>query len=74
MHVIEHYNKLIEENNDPVYDPAPLKEYMNKYDGQIFIDEMRLDKTKSILEIGVGPGRLALRTIPLILPTQRHTL
>lgn len=24
MHVIEHYNKLIEENNDPVYDPAPL--------------------------------------------------
>lgn len=65
MHVIEHYNKLIEENNDPVYDPAPLKEYMNKYDGQIFIDEMRLDKTKSILEIGVGTGRLALRTIPL---------
>ena len=50
MRVIEHYDKLIEENNDPVYDPAPLKEYMNKYDGQIFIDEMRLDKTKSALE------------------------
>ena len=40
MRVIEHYDKLIEENNDPVYDPAPLKEYMNKYDGQIFIDKM----------------------------------
>jgi len=65
MRVIEHYDKLIEENNDPVYDPAPLKEYMNKYDGQIFIDKMRLDKTKSVLEIGVGTGRLALRTIPL---------
>lgn len=65
MQVIEHYDKLIEENNDPVYDPAPLKEYMDKYDGQIFIDEMRLDKTKSVLEIGVGTGRLALRTIPL---------
>lgn len=65
MRVIEHYDKLIEENNDPVYDPTPLKEYMNKYDGQIFIDEMKLDKTKSVLEIGVGTGRLALRTLPL---------
>lgn len=26
---------------------------------------MKLDKTKSVLEIGVGTGRLALRTIPL---------
>lgn len=31
VQVIEHYDKLIEENNDPVYDPAPLKEYMDKY-------------------------------------------
>lgn len=32
MNVIEHYDKLIEEKNDPVYDPKPLKEYMDKWD------------------------------------------
>ena len=65
MNVIEHYDKLIDENNDPVYDPEPLKEYMNKWDGQVFIDIMKLDKTKTVLEIGVGTGRLALKTVPL---------
>lgn len=65
MNVIEHYNKLIDENNDPVYDSEPLKEYMDKWDGQVFIDKMKLDKTKTVLEIGVGTGRLALRTAPL---------
>ena len=65
MNVIEHYDKLIEENNDPVYDPNPLKEYMNKWDGQVFVDKMKLDKTKTVLEIGIGTGRLALKTIPL---------
>lgn len=65
MNIIEHYDKLIDENNDPVYDPKPLKEYMDKWDGQVFIDAMKLDKTKNVLEIGVGTGRLALKTIPL---------
>ncbi len=65
MNVTEHYDKLIDENNDPVYDPEPLKEYMYKWDGQVFIDEMKLDKTKTVLEIGVGTGRLALKTLPL---------
>lgn len=65
MNVIDHYDKLIDENNDPVYDPKPLKEYMDKWDGQIFIDAMQLDKRKSVLEIGVGTGRIALKTIPL---------
>ena len=65
MNVIEHYDKLIDENNDPVYDPEPLKEYMNKWDGQVFIDAMKLDKHKTVLEIGIGTGRLALKTAPL---------
>ena len=43
MNVIEHYDKLIDENNDPVYDPASLQEYMNKWDGQVFVDSMKLD-------------------------------
>ena len=28
--VIEHYDKLIDENNDSVHDPKPLKDYMDK--------------------------------------------
>lgn len=63
--IITHYDLLIEENNDPVYDPEPLQEYMNKWDGQPFIDSLQLDKSKSVLEIGVGTGRLAVKTIPL---------
>ena len=60
--IIRHYNLLIEENNDPVRDPKPLKDYMDKWDGQVFIDKMKLDKDKSVLEIGVGTGRLAVKT------------
>lgn len=63
--VIEHYNLLIEEGNDPVRDPRPLQDYMDKWDGQDFIDKLKLDKTKSVLEIGVGTGRLAVKVVPL---------
>ena len=62
--IIAHYDLLIDENNDPVRDPEPLRSYMDKWDGQRFIDKMQLDDTKSVLEIGVGTGRLALRTAP----------
>ena len=63
--IIEHYDKLIEENNDPVHDPYPLKEYMDKWDGDLFIENLHLQKDKSVLEIGVGTGRLAIRVAPL---------
>ncbi len=63
--IVLHYDKLIDENNDPVYDPAPLKEYMDKWDGKPFIDFMMLNNKKSVLEIGVGTGRLAIRVAPL---------
>ena len=63
--VIEHYDLLIEEGNDPVHDPKPLQDYMDKWDGQDFIDKLKLDKTKAVLEIGVGTGRLAVKTVPL---------
>lgn len=62
--VIQHYDLLVDENNDPVRDPKPLQDYMDKWDGQRFIDKMELNKNKSVLEIGVGTGRLALRTAP----------
>ena len=62
--VIDHYDKLIDEGNDPVFDPGPLREYMNKWDGTAFIEKMRLDKSKTVLEIGVGTGRLAIEVAP----------
>ena len=63
--VISHYDLLIDENNDPVHDPKPLQDYMNKWDGPEFIEQMQLDDSKSVLEIGVGTGRLAVRVAPL---------
>lgn len=63
--VTHHYDLLIDENNDPVHDPKPLQDYMDKWDGQAFIDSMELDNNKSVLEIGVGTGRLAVRVAPL---------
>ncbi len=62
--VAKHYDNLIYEGQDPVHDPKPLKDYMNKWDGQLFIDKMQLDKTKSVLEIGVGTGRIAVSVAP----------
>lgn len=62
--IIEHYDLLIDENNDPVHDPEPLREYMDKWDGRQFIDSLQLTKEKSVLEIGVGTGRLAVRVAP----------
>lgn len=61
--VTEHYDLLIEENNDPVMDPKPLQMYMDKWDGQNFIDKLISNKEKVILEIGVGTGRLALKAL-----------
>ena len=63
--VIDHYNKLIDENNDPARDPEPLRAYMDKWDGQEFIESMQLDKDRSVLEIGIGTGRLAIKVAPM---------
>lgn len=63
--VQRHYDLLIDENNDPVRDPAELQAYMDQWDGEVFLQALALDGTQSVLEIGVGTGRLALRTAPL---------
>ena len=63
--VIDHYDRLIAEGNDPVHDPEPLRVYMDKWDGKPFLDALELSKDKTVLEIGVGTGRLAVRTAPL---------
>ena len=67
MNVSTHYDMLIDENNDSFRDGPVLQEYMNQWDGQIFIDSMKLQSTKRVLEIGVGTGRLAAKVAPLCL-------
>ena len=62
--VIDHYDLLIDEGNDPVYASEELKTYMDKWDGQRFIDAMGLSYDKDVLEIGVGTGRLAIQVVP----------
>lgn len=59
--VSTHYDMLIEEENDPVYDPKPLQEYMDQSDGPHFIHCLNLTPMKDVLEVGVGTGRLAVR-------------
>ncbi len=59
--VKKHYDSLIDENNDPARDPAVLREYMKKWDGPEFIDELKLADNKTVLEVCVGTGRLAMQ-------------
>ena len=46
------------------YDSPELKDYMNKWDGQVFIDAFQLDENKEILEIWLGAGRIAVKVAP----------
>ena len=62
--VAEHYDRLIAEENDPVHDPEPLRVYMNQWDGETFLRALELNGTQSVLEVGVGTGRLALQVLP----------
>jgi len=64
MNVITHYDMLIDENNDSFRDPPEIQEYMNKWDGQLFLNELKLNKKKGVLEIGIGTGRIASKVAP----------
>ncbi len=64
MDVITHYDLLIDENNDPFRDPPALQEYMNGWDGDLFLKSLELSKNKNVLEIGIGTGRVATKVAP----------
>ena len=62
MDIRSHYDLLVAEDNDPFRDPPALRKHMESWDGQAFLDLMELDRSKTVLEIGVGTGRLAVKT------------
>ena len=64
MDVITHYDLLIDEDNDPFRDPPMLQEYMAQWDGERFIEALELTKNKTVLEIGIGTGRIAVKVAP----------
>ena len=63
--VSRHYDALIDENNDSFHDSPELAAYMDKWDGQKLLDMLAPKAEQTVLEIGVGTGRLARRTAPL---------
>ena len=67
MNIITHYDLLIDENNDSFRDPPALQEYMNRWDGQRFINCLKLERNKRVLEIGIGTGRIAAKVAPCCL-------
>lgn len=62
MDIKTHYDQLIEENNDPFRDPPALRKHMESWDGQVFLELLELNPSKTVLEIGVGTGRIAEKT------------
>ena len=61
MKIAEHYDLLIANGNDPMLDSEELKNYMDKWDGNLFVSEMNPDECLNVLEIGCGTGRMAAK-------------
>ena len=64
MDIINHYDLLIDEDNDPFRDPPMLQKYMSQWDGERFVEALELTKNKKVLEIGIGTGRIAVKVAP----------
>lgn len=63
--VVEHYDLLIEEGNDPFRDGPLLQRYMSRWDGPPFFGALGSVEGRDVFEIGVGTGRLARQVLDL---------
>jgi SAM-dependent methyltransferase len=59
----EHYDRCIDEGIDPCEDDSLLQRYMARWDGARFFELLGDLKGKTVLEVGVGTGRLARRVL-----------
>jgi len=63
--VVEHYDLLIDEGNDPFWDHPLMQAYMSRWDGPLFFEALGSTEGNDVLEIGVGTGRLARRVLDM---------
>ena len=56
---LDHYQRLIDEGNDPSEDRPMLQSYMARWDGLAFFKGLGDLSGKRVLEVGVGTGRVA---------------
>ncbi len=57
--VEEHYRKLIQSGHNTFNDPPILQHYMDRWTQNVFWELIGDIENKSVLEIGVGDGRIA---------------
>ena len=60
---LAHYERLIEEGDDPFWDPPAVQRYMARWDGPAFWEAMGDLAGRAVLEVGVGTGRLARQVL-----------
>lgn len=61
--IAEHYDLLIEENNDPVHDSPALKAYMEQWDGPVFLNALKLSGDKPSLKSEWEPADWPLKQL-----------
>ena len=60
---LDHYERLIDEGNDPSKDDPMMQSYMARWDGPAFCEALGDLSGKRVLEVGVGTGRVARQVL-----------
>ena len=60
---LEHYELCIDEGNDPCEDNPAMQSYMARWDEPRFFDLLGDVSGKSVLDVGIGTGRVARKVL-----------